>query len=1058
MYSAVIRSLAPALRPASFFGTRRAGLLFAGAWIAGMLGTLPGALAAQRAPVPAIDPPARGAAAWRTIETEHFRFHYRRAFEAWTHAAATRAEGIREAVGARVDWVPARPVTVLVDDPDHVSNGFAISWLDAPQIRLYPVPPDARSSIGRSRDWGELLLVHEYAHLAHLTRPRRSAWASRRAALFPGPIGPLATGLPRWVKEGYATLIEGAVTGSGRPASALRSAVLRRFAADGRLPTYGALDGSPAFLGDALPYLVGSAYLEHLAAQHGDSALPQLWRRTSARSTRSFGNAFEQTFGVRPEQDYARYTARLTADAIAMEDAMRERGLIEGVLEVAGTFALGDPALSADGTRLALTLPRVGNTPGRLVVWSTATVPDAERDSLRRAQADRLRERDSLDVPSVPLVPRGKRVLASLAPVQGMAWRTPRFLPDGERLLVVRSDMRGDGSLSPDLFLWDLANGRVQRLTQGAAVREADPFPDGRQAVGTRCRGGQCDLVRIDFRNGDVSTLRAGSPYVQYTRPRVSPDGSRIAAVEQRDGRWRVVLVDPASGNVTAIGADDGHDRFDAAWLRDGRGLLLVSETGGIPDLERLDLASGRTTRVTRMFGAAFAPEPLPADSAAYFLSLTARGYDLRRIALDRAAATDTTTGTGFQDTDPWMTDPRITDPRIRDAVRTRPSFTVPRFAEAAVGPPRSYGLGPRRLGWYPAAGATTDGVFAGGALLGFDPIDRFSWMLQGMWSADPRLPRGGTLQAVLRLPHVSIHGDLVRARDGFGPMHAPRAEDSVTSRPPLADPGRTIAQQWTGASLALTHAQHDLLGVTGIRLGAARHAVRYTAHGRPSIEHAAPGGDAVQPVRAEHRDHGWIDVQRVLAVRRGTRSARLDARVHGSASRAVPQGPVSVPSLDTNRFVTRRISMLSADLALGSLWRVHWEGSGGASNARDETERFALGGAGSRLVSPSALPQRITVPWLTTGEVRSRRFVQQTLSWTALPDIHPFFWSMRASGVAGGRSVTQRAVGVETRYDQPGLGHLRFPGISGTAGVAWLLDDPHADRLRAWIAVSYRP
>src|SRR5471030_2142363 len=93
-----------------------------------LLTALPSVHQAQIAPVPAASPPVRGAAAWRTVDTEHFWFYYRAEFAAWTQSVASRMESVRAAVLGRVGYAPEQRVTVVVDDPRNESNGNAISW------------------------------------------------------------------------------------------------------------------------------------------------------------------------------------------------------------------------------------------------------------------------------------------------------------------------------------------------------------------------------------------------------------------------------------------------------------------------------------------------------------------------------------------------------------------------------------------------------------------------------------------------------------------------------------------------------------------------------------------------------------------------------------------------------------------------------------------------------------------------------------------------------------------------------------------------------------------
>jgi hypothetical protein len=260
---------------------------------------------------------------WRTAETEHFVFHYPAQYAEWAQSLLRRVEGIRTQVTPLIGFAPARRVHVVIDDPANVANGFAFTPLDAPTIVLWPAPPDPREEIGNAVVWQELLLTHEYAHIAHLTRPTRNRLKRLLWSLSPVPLGPIASKAPRWVLEGYATYIEGRVTGSGRPNNAWRAAMLRQFALEGRLPSYGQLNSSGGWESGSFAYLAGSAYLEWLARREGDSSLVALWRRTTAVADRSFDQAFIGVYGASPAELYGRFTAELTGSALVLERAIR---------------------------------------------------------------------------------------------------------------------------------------------------------------------------------------------------------------------------------------------------------------------------------------------------------------------------------------------------------------------------------------------------------------------------------------------------------------------------------------------------------------------------------------------------------------------------------------------------------------------------------------------------------------------------------------------------------------------------------------------------------------
>ena len=187
--------------------------------------------------------------------------------------------------------------------------------------------------------------------------------------------------------EGYATLIEGKLTGSGRPHSAIRAAVLRQWALEGKLPTYEALSGTGGFLGGSLAYLGGSAYLEWLETKAGDpKVLQTLWIRLAGK--RDFDAAFTATFGFGPKDGYQRYCAELTHTALELERRARAQGLREGELLAQLQGWATDLALSPDGTKL---LARVlaPKHPG-LYVWDLKATPKAVQPEPGRARGPRL--------------------------------------------------------------------------------------------------------------------------------------------------------------------------------------------------------------------------------------------------------------------------------------------------------------------------------------------------------------------------------------------------------------------------------------------------------------------------------------------------------------------------------------------------------------------------------------------------------------------------------------------------------------------------------------------
>ncbi|HEX9940904.1 MAG TPA: hypothetical protein VGG03_02710, partial [Thermoanaerobaculia bacterium] len=717
---------------------------------------------------------AQGPAAdWRTLSTPHFRVHYPAASEAWARGAAARLESIRERVVAEVGYEPPEVVDVLVSDPVSDPNGTALPFLGWPRMVLWTSPPGPSSEIGHYTDWAELLVVHEETHLVHLLRPSRNPVRRLLAGLV--PVGPIALGAPRWVTEGYATVVEGRLTGSGRPNGDLRAAVLRRWAQGGKLPSYGRLaSDTETWGGGSMAYLLGSAYLEWLEERAGPGSLRKLWARMTARAARRFDDAFRGVFGDSPADLYDRFRAELTWRAI---EAERRSGpqRAEGELWQDLAWTTGAPAVSPDGQRIAIVL-RAKDRPARLVVWSTE--PDEEAERKFRERQEEILKRDPEDVPAVRTRPLPRKVLHSLEGHDGTDPTAPRWMPDGKSILFVRYESDGEGFLHPDLFLWTPENSEVRRITREADLRDPDPAPDGRWAVAVRNRDGFSQIVRVDLATGEARNLTEPSVEEVYDRPRIAPDGRRIAYARHREGSWRLVIQEADGGGTAELAPPAQGTVSSPAWSADGRTVYAVVGARGFIDLYAFpaDPAAGAPVPLTRTQGAALAPAPALDGSALFFLSLEPDGFDLRRLALPAPAA-------------PAHVElPRELAPAVPPPAPERPEP----FARAEVPPGRPYSLGRQEL--FPLLGgsaASTGGVWELG-LRGGDVVGRLDWLALAA-TGERGWPEGGALAAAWRGWPVEVGAHLFRSEE------RPTEEEDVARRGNLLDLDRQGIELWAG-------------------------------------------------------------------------------------------------------------------------------------------------------------------------------------------------------------------------------------------------------------------
>jgi hypothetical protein len=723
-------------------------------------------------------------AQWRTITTAHFRVHYPASYETWATAAASRLESIRAAVTKEVGFEPPQTIDVIVANPIAQANGAAYSLLDTPRIVFFTDPPAPDEQIGAYSTWIDLLATHEVTHIVHLLRPSRNP-AERIVERLILPLAPITLDAPRWVLEGYATVVEGRLTGAGRPPSTMRAVILREWASTGRMPSYSQLNSDTRFLGMSMAYLAGSAYLEWLERRTGQGSLRRLWARMTARQRRTFPAAFIGVFGDTPERLYGRFVAELTSSAIAVNRASELR---EGELWQETARASGDPAVSPDGSQITIVV-RPRNEPPRIVILSTAP-PDEERAKFDERITEIIR-RDPEDVAPVSAKPLPRKILHSFRLPDGGDIETPRWTAGGSILYTHRQPDR-EGFLHRDLFLWNPSAPENRRVTHLADVSDADPFPDGQSAIAVRSRYGLTQLVRVDLGTGAVTALTEPSLETVYSHPRVSRDGTQIAYVAHSAGGWslfRSAAAGAAALVDTKAVALPAHSENIASPEWSGDEIIATILSGGFAELYRVS-ADGSLQPLTRSSGGAFQPAPA-IDGRIFFMGLDPDGFVIRVIDGKTPAPA-----------------PPPYDPTLVPAVP--PILPVPApFVSQPVPSSRPYGIGRQEAGWF--AGETfapSQDALEIGARLG-DVIGRLDTIAIAS-IGHQNGQRGVAVASVWRGWPVELAGHAFHANDDLVKRSGVELRASWSAEAPLMAL-RVEAGGLTGSPIDLTFADASL-------------------------------------------------------------------------------------------------------------------------------------------------------------------------------------------------------------------------------------------------------
>ncbi len=946
------------------------------------------------------------AADWRTVETSHFRVHFPAPFETWARHVASRIESIHARVTDYVGYNPTLPIEVLIEDPAAAANGLAFPFLDRPVIVLWTSPPESESSIGGFADWPDLVLTHEMTHIVHLLRPRRQS-RDLLARFSPRPIGPVLRKSPRWAIEGYATLVEGALTGAGRPQGSFRAMVMRRFAMEGKLPDYKDLNFLSGWISGSAPYLVGSTYLEWLEAREGRGSLQRLWKRLVSRRGGSFETAFRAIFGDSPRDLYDRFRAETTERAIGEEKRLRSAGLVEGELwqKLKGTTI--SPQVSPDGTRL-LARREARRGRGEIVIWDLEESAEEKRERDRRREREERVLRDPEEVRDRPEEAPPRRPRWSLPALNGYATREPRWMPDGKSVLFSRRSPDAEGVLRSDLYLWDPIRGSVRRVTRLADVAVADPAPNGKFAIGVRNRFGLSHLVSIELESGRVSLLPPDlsreDPWRVWIHPRFSPDGRHLAALVHSGSKWRLVLLG-ADGQGLRELAVSGAPVGPPGWSPDGSRLYVSTDATGIWNIESISLAGGPPRALTRVTGGALAPAPTPDGKEIFYLDATARGFDLRRLRLGSreiaALPPPADSAERF---------PILPPPAVEPTKSVAPS-------EEPVGPHHSYRIAQSyvtRLFFSQSLGPSGSAFQAG--LEGSDVIGRFQWIALGS-VGNVAGPRGGSLSSAYRRWPVAIRAAL------FTALERPGAQE-VLLRPEFDQDrrGGFVEGQWQRA-----------LDGGEIRL---------------SLGGGSTRVEALDSDKTFRRDVAAVRTGGSLERSRGHFGAILDWDIAGSSGRT--DGSSWSQALAGGRLT-----------ALAGKIKLRLSGHRGEmSGSPTQFDLFSIGGAPSSILPEGVDLNRLRNPALPAHVQIGRKAEdwRTELSPYEFP-MSLFYQRTRAWSSTEGKPDAVRIYGAELRFDESLLRSLVLGSFDFYAGVARIESrEPSFASTRLYAGVVYHP
>ena len=171
----------------------------------------------------------------------------------------------------------------------------------------------------------------------------------------------------------------------------------------------------------------------------------------------------------------------------------------------------------------------------------------------------------------------------------------PAFSPDGRKLVLTLGGV--DGNL--DIHVLIISTRETKRLTTHRAIdTEGSWSPDGRFIYFTSDRSGGPQIYRVSATGGTPERITFEGSY--NARPRLSPDGSRLAMVHNDRGDFRIAVMDVERRDllIVSVGRQDESPSFapnsDTLIYATRQGRNGVLESVSADGLIRQRLASGQ--------------------------------------------------------------------------------------------------------------------------------------------------------------------------------------------------------------------------------------------------------------------------------------------------------------------------------------------------------------------------------------------------------------------------------------------------------------------------------
>ena len=538
---------------------------------------------------------ARPSLEWYTIETDHFEilFHHDSTGKGSSRTAqvvARIAEDVYEPITSLYGHEPETKVSIILKDFEDYSNGAAYFFDNKLEIWA----PALDSPLRGDHNWLRNVITHEFTHMVQVQTTMK---ADRRMPFvylqlldyedvkrpdvlygypdviisYPVPI----LNTPAWLAEGTAQYQRTFLNYDNWDTH--RDMLLRTRVLSGTemsLNEMGGFYSHSSLLREGV-YNHGFAFTHYLANTYGEDVLRRISRELSKWTNWNVQRALKDATGVPGSKVYDDWMTVLRTEYEARTAGIRAHAIEGRILEDEG-FSNFYPKFSPDGRKLAYVSNR-----GEHFNLMSLYVVDVATGAEVSYNIDGLSDGAADYVCSLGHTHKVKSGVGG-----AVSWH-----PNGEDLLYARTKDTAEGYSFSDLYRFNLASKKQDRLTHEARAFAPAFSPDGSQIVYVGHTGGTTNLFLLNVEGGgEALRLTEYDDGTQVSEPAWHPSGEWIYfARSGTNGRdiFRIrVQGDSEAEAIVASEADERSPALDSS----GAFVYFASDASGIFNLYRASI------------------------------------------------------------------------------------------------------------------------------------------------------------------------------------------------------------------------------------------------------------------------------------------------------------------------------------------------------------------------------------------------------------------------------------------------------------------------------------